>query len=137
MKYLLYFIFIAILTAPQIRAADTAENEIPTDILATYIEGAAKELGLSEMTAVGNVICNRIKSGHYPNSVIENGELLGIMPSESPSEMARFAAELSASGKDITGGATVFFPDTDKKMLRKYEKKITYSSSGIVFAKDR
>ncbi len=108
-------------------------NGISEDVLAAYIEGAAGDLPLSIMSAVGAVLVNRCKSDRYPDSIVENGAALGVFPSPSPSAMAKYAASLAISDFDPTNGAVYFYSvDSDKRQDHKaYE---TYIYSGICFA---
>ncbi len=103
-----------------------------TDLLAAYIDGAAKDAGLSVMCAVGAVIINRCV---YGGSIVSEGTALGITPSPSPSPMAYYAASLAADGLDVTDGAVIFFKSTDTDAMHLYGKLITYSADGYCFAR--
>lgn len=121
----------AVITIIPVSAVGT--SGISADVLAAYIEGAAGDLPLSVMSGVGAVLVNRCKSDLYPDSIVENGAALGVFPSASPSDMAKYTATLALSGFDPTNGAVYFYPvDSDKRQHHKAFE--TYVSSGICFA---
>lgn len=128
MKYFVIFILIFSVLTVHVCAVD-----IDRDTIASYIEGAdGNELAV--MLAVGAVIRNRCLDDRFPDSVIENGNSLGIMPSPTPSDMAKYAADIVISGKDITGGAVFMFPKSDKKAYACHCDHITFSCSGLCFS---
>lgn len=114
-----------------VSAADT--GEISEIVLASYIEGAAGGLPLSVMSGVGAVFVNRWKSDRYPDSVALNGASLGVLPSPTPSDMAKYAARLALSGFDPTDGA-VYFYSVHSEKRRDHRDLETYVSSGMCFA---
>ena len=132
MKSFVYVILFAVMFSsltPMISGAKT-----DADTLAAYIEGGADSRGLSSMLAVGAVIMNRCLDERFPDSVIENGNSLSIMPSENVSGMARFAAELVISGKDVTKGAVFMFSEDDRESYEIHGERITFITDGLCFS---
>lgn len=120
--------------APPSISVSAHHSCIKRDVLASYIEGGANGRGLGAMIAVGAVISNRCMDSRFPNSIVENGCELGIMPSPDPSEMACFAADIVISGKDITGGAVFFFESEQLSQNEDRSGYITFSSDGLCFS---
>ena len=123
----------AVLSA-MILTASVCPVSVPseTDLLAAYIDGAAEDAGLGVMCAVGAVILNRCV---YGGSIVSEGTALGITPSPSPSPMAYYAASLALDGLDVTDGAVIFFRSTDRELLDRYGRLVTYSVDGYCFAR--
>lgn len=96
--------------------AATADEET---LLAALVQCEAGGCGVECMTAVGAVVVNRVKSGHYPNSIYRviyqrgqfgpasSGRLESRLAS-GVSASARQAARAALSGSDPTGGARSF-----------------------------
>ena len=96
-----------VLTLP----VSAADANIDADILAAYIDGSGAR-DLCTMTAVGAVLCNRVNSDSFTDSLTANGASLGILPASSPTPMARYAARLVLDGVDPTFGALhAYAPD--------------------------
>lgn len=132
MKSFVYVIIFAVLFAALTPIASGAKTD--ADTLAAYIEGGADERGLCAMLAVGAVIMNRCLDERFPDSIIENGNSLSIMPSEAISEMALFAAELVMSGKDVTKGAVFMFRKGDSESYEIHADRITFITNNLCFS---
>lgn len=88
-------------------------------LLAALVQCEAGGCGVECMTAVGAVVVNRVRSGHYPNSIYNviyqrgqfgpasSGRLESRLAS-GVSAGARQAARAALSGSDPTGGARSF-----------------------------
>ena len=88
-------------------------------LLAALVQCEAGGCGVECMTAVGAVVVNRVRSGHYPNSIYgviyqrgqfgpaSSGRLESRLAS-GVSSSARQAARAALSGSDPTGGARSF-----------------------------
>ncbi len=117
--------------ATAVPAADGAS--VSESLLAAYIEGAAGGLSLSAMSGVGAVLLNRCVSPHFPDSIVANGAALGVLPSTSVSDMAKYAAALALSGLDPTAGALYFY-GADSDIRAAHKSFETYVTDGVCFA---
>lgn len=127
------FLLIAVFTAPMTVEASNAYTSDKADLLAAYIGGCEDARDLSSMTAVGAVILNRCSAKGFPDTISANGASLGILPSLTPSPMAKYAARLALAGLDPTSGALTFFT-TDEAPSHPNDY-VTYSASGLCFVK--
>lgn len=96
--------------------AATADEET---LLAALVQCEAGGCGVQCMTAVGAVVINRVRSGHYPNTlygvIYQRGQFgpassgrLESRLASGVSSSARQAARAALSGSDPTGGAKSF-----------------------------
>lgn len=129
-------IFLSVLSVAVLFAVNVGAAAEPTlDILAAYIEGTEEKLDLASMTAVGAVIVNRCNTDGFPDSVTSNGAALGILPSPTPSEMARYAAILAASGFDPTNGALYIIRRGELALNGNRYRHVTYAVGDLCFAR--
>ncbi len=119
-------------SALTVRAVSESASADET-VLAAYIGGCTEARDLSSMVSVGAVLLRRCGDPRFPDTVPANAAALGILPTESPPPMARYAARLAISGVDPTSGATGFYREQDSHL---HEGAIVlFSSSGLIFAK--
>lgn len=100
--------------------SSVAANTDDTTLLAAIIMCEAGGESYQCQLGIGAVVCNRVKSGHYPNSIYKviyqrgqfgpasSGKLARVLKNKSISGTAKRAARAALSGQDNTNGAIGF-----------------------------